>query len=91
MILTLLILYMLVIYPFFNSRDRDFRWELMVAYWHVMASPFQKVDYRHYMLACVSSSLPRTFADMGVVFVYFNDGYWLTRDPVDQKKHEGFL
>lgn len=83
-------LYLVIIHPYFNPRERMFRWELMVAYYHVIMSPFQKVNFRHYMLAVVTSSLMRSMYDLGLIVIYFTYGYWVSRDPVIKKNHIGY-
>ena len=58
-----------------------------MAFKEVLISPFGKVQFRHYWLATVLSTMTKANADMGLIFLYFNEGYWLKLEPVDKKEH----
>lgn len=74
--------------PFFNWNFRTARYEVLKTFWHVMISPFGKVGFRHYWLATVLGTMAQANADMGLIFLYFNDGYWRKIEPVAKERHQ---
>jgi len=56
---------------------------LLKALGHISIAPFGLVEFRHFFLADAITSISKSLVDMGLIFVYFNEGYWKTREPVD--------
>ena len=84
----IVVLYIVLIHPYFNAQDRIIRWEFIVAYCNVIFTPFTKIQFRHYFVATVTSSLQRSMADLGMICLYFGNGYWLKSDIVLTEDHK---
>jgi hypothetical protein len=74
--LTLLLLFvLLVLNPFRYPFQTDLI-QIRATFWNILIAPFGKVQFRHFFIADILTSMGQVLKDMGYIVFFFGSGAW---------------